>query len=205
MQEAVSYRSYFNRNRTVLFLHPHPAEISELRDVFHSQGFMSNVAVSLREAGRLIADKEPDAIVADAERGQASAQVAILKDMSRGSRIYVIADEPPVLGDVVRAAQGGARDVFAPPLQLTEVVREVEADLAPDVREANGKVRVGGFTSLTKREREVLELILQGGSNKEAGKLLNISPRTVEVHRARVMTKLGARNTAEMVRIALGR
>lgn len=67
------------------------------------------------------------------------------------------------------------------------------------------RYRTCPFTSLTKREREVLELILQGGSNKEAGKLLNISPRTVEVHRARVMTKLGARNTAEMVRIALGR
>jgi FixJ family two-component response regulator len=56
---------------------------------------------------------------------------------------------------------------------------------------------------LTPREREVLEQIVNGSSNKEAGRNLDISPRTIEVHRAHIMTKLGARNAADLVRIAL--
>lgn len=47
-----------------------------------------------------------------------------------------------------------------------------------------------GFDQLTPREREVLQLITNGQSNKEAGRELGISPRTIEVHRALVMEKL---------------
>ena len=49
----------------------------------------------------------------------------------------------------------------------------------------------------------MLQLISNGQSNKEAGRELGISPRTIEVHRARVMEKLGARNTADLMRIVL--
>jgi two-component system, LuxR family, response regulator FixJ len=58
---------------------------------------------------------------------------------------------------------------------------------------------------LTQREREVAQLIAEGASNKEAGRRLGISPRTVEIHRARIMAKLGARNAADLVRIVLSR
>jgi DNA-binding CsgD family transcriptional regulator len=56
---------------------------------------------------------------------------------------------------------------------------------------------------LTRREREVLRLISQGYSNKEGALHMRISPRTFESHRAEVMRKLGARNTADLVRAAL--
>jgi DNA-binding CsgD family transcriptional regulator len=56
---------------------------------------------------------------------------------------------------------------------------------------------------LTRREREVLSLISEGYSNKEGALRMNISPRTFESHRAEAMRKLGARNTADLVRLAL--
>jgi len=56
---------------------------------------------------------------------------------------------------------------------------------------------------LTPREREVLDEIVNGSSSKEAGRKLDISPRTIEVHRAHIMSKLGARNVADLVRIAI--
>ena len=59
------------------------------------------------------------------------------------------------------------------------------------------------LTELTPRELQVAELIADGASNKEAGRRLGISPRTVELHRAHVMEKLGARNAADLVRIVL--
>ena len=57
---------------------------------------------------------------------------------------------------------------------------------------------------LTPREREVLEQIVDGASNKQIGRDLGISPRTIEVHRARIMAKTGAKNAADLVRIVLG-
>jgi DNA-binding CsgD family transcriptional regulator len=56
---------------------------------------------------------------------------------------------------------------------------------------------------LTRREREVLKLIGEGHSNKQGALRMGISPRTFESHRAEAMRKLGARNTAELVRAAL--
>jgi FixJ family two-component response regulator len=56
---------------------------------------------------------------------------------------------------------------------------------------------------LTARERQVLGQVIAGASNKVAGRRLGISPRTIEVHRAHIMEKLGARNAADLVRIAL--
>ena len=61
----------------------------------------------------------------------------------------------------------------------------------------------GGQRPLTKREREVLQLISEGYSNKQGALRMCISPRTFESHRAEAMRKLGARNTAELVRAAL--
>lgn len=57
---------------------------------------------------------------------------------------------------------------------------------------------------LTRREREVLRLVSQGMTNKEGAMRLNIGPRTFESHRARIKRKCKARNTADLVRMALG-
>jgi FixJ family two-component response regulator len=85
------------------------------------------------------------------------------------------------------------------------------ATLMPDRVNGNGPAAVErmaerkGFNTLTPRERDVLAQIVAGASNKEAGRSLKISPRTIEIHRARIMDKLGAKNAADLVRIALGR
>jgi len=75
-------------------------------------------------------------------------------------------------------------------------------------RDADRKPRAmfaseSGQKPLTRREREVLSLISEGCSNKQGALRMNISPRTFESHRAEAMRKLGARNTADLVRKAL--
>jgi DNA-binding NarL/FixJ family response regulator len=70
---------------------------------------------------------------------------------------------------------------------------------APGVMFSSGS----GQKPLTRREREVLNLISEGYSNKQGALRMRISPRTFESHRAEAMRKLGARNTAELVRSAL--
>jgi len=65
------------------------------------------------------------------------------------------------------------------------------------------RVSAVGQKPLTRREREALKLISEGYTNKQGALRMGISPRTFESHRAEVMRKLGARNTADLVRAAL--
>lgn len=58
-----------------------------------------------------------------------------------------------------------------------------------------------GIRRLTPREREVLLLVLEGLSNKQVARRLNVSHRTIDVHRSHMMEKLGARNAIELTRI----
>jgi two-component system response regulator FixJ len=113
-------------------------------------------------------------------------------------------------GDIamaVDAIRQGALDFIEKPFDAVAIVARVrEAVLAWERRlENDGAVvrEFPGHDQLTAREHEVLERIAQGLSNKEAGRELAISPRTVEVHRARIMEKLGARNAADLMRIVL--
>jgi two-component system, LuxR family, response regulator FixJ len=68
------------------------------------------------------------------------------------------------------------------------------------LREARARSRV---QKLTRREREVLEGVADGLSNRLIGERLAISPRTVEIHRANMLTKMGANHTSEAIRIAI--
>ena len=77
--------------------------------------------------------------------------------------------------------------------------RDGDGDRLPGVTFASEP----GQKPLTRREREVLSLISEGCSNKQGALRMNISPRTFESHRAEAMRKLGARNTADLVRKAL--
>lgn len=70
-----------------------------------------------------------------------------------------------------------------------------------EIAHADDLTEIKRVDALTPRERQVLAEIMAGASNKEAGRKLGISPRTIEVHRARIMEKLGAKNAADLVRI----
>jgi len=78
-----------------------------------------------------------------------------------------------------------------------------------EIERLNGALGVlsrpfSGHELLTPRERVALSQIVRGASSKEAARMLGISPRTVEFHRANVMRKLGAKNAADLVRRVLG-
>ena len=107
-------------------------------------------------------------------------------------------------GDIrmaVRALRAGAFDFIEKPYsaqQLLDAVAACSAQRAP----VAAPVEANGLEKLTRRERQVMEAILQGQSSKEIAHVLGISVRTVEIHRGHLKEKLGARNLAEVVRIA---
>jgi FixJ family two-component response regulator len=115
--------------------------------------------------------------------------------------------EAPATRQVVQAVLDGAIDYIAWPFtreEITEVVTEAEAKAeslgSAKLREALARSRVD---RLTRREREVLQGVAGGMSNRLIGEKLSISPRTVEIHRANMLTKMGANHTSEAIRIAI--
>jgi FixJ family two-component response regulator len=114
-------------------------------------------------------------------------------------------------GDIptaVDAIRSGALDFIEKPFDLLSVVARLRAAIAARQNTSADSILAPDFPGherLTAREREVLERIARGASSKEASRELAISPRTVEVHRARIMEKLGAKNAADLVRVVLGK
>lgn len=115
--------------------------------------------------------------------------------------------EGPHTNQVVQAVLAGAVDYLEWPISEGDV-RQVLA-VAEESRDAlsNAKLREAMARSriqrLTKREREVLAGVADGLSNRLIGERLAISPRTVEIHRANMLNKMGANHTSEAIRIAI--
>ena len=120
--------------------------------------------------------------------------------------LIAIAENPSITA-VVRAIKVGALDYLTVPDQiapLNEAVarcaREADAQRLSRARSAEARQRI---SRLSTREREVLDRLSEGCSNKAIARDLEISPRTVEIHRMKMMGKLGARHAAEAVRLCI--
>ena len=113
-------------------------------------------------------------------------------------------------GDVdmaVNAIKNGAFDFIEKPFdeaRLLAVIRQAaEKGRLSESAEAELGELQSRFDSLSARQREVMQLAVSGLSSKEIGMRLNISPKTVENHRAWVMERIGARNLADLIRKAM--
>ncbi len=107
----------------------------------------------------------------------------------------------------MQAIRNGARDFIEKPFDPCAIVTRVREAIAGwrSIERAEGHSArdFPGHERLTARELQVLDQIAEGASNKEAGRELGISPRTIEVHRARIMEKLRAKNAADLMRVVL--
>ncbi len=119
----------------------------------------------------------------------------------------VAMDEAPRTSRVVGAIKAGAIDYLPLPLEAGRLKAMLEriGDEARDHADARRRMieARGRIGNLSAREREVLDLLTLGSSNKTIARELEISPRTVEIHRANMMNKLGATHPAEAVRLRL--
>jgi FixJ family two-component response regulator len=109
--------------------------------------------------------------------------------------------------NAVRAVREGAVDFIEKPFDYKHVVAVVRDCLRRDAEARSGRARrresAARLALLTQREREVLDLVVAGKTNRDIGEALAISVKTVEAHRASVMEKLGADSVAELVQKVL--
>jgi two-component system, LuxR family, response regulator FixJ len=113
-------------------------------------------------------------------------------------------------GDVELAVQAiklGAFDFVEKPFTNERLVSSVEQALVASESSMKSRIELDDlrakFQSLSERQRDTMQLLVQGLSNKEIGQKLGISPRTVEIHRTWVMTKMSARSIADLVRMSM--
>lgn len=111
-----------------------------------------------------------------------SEQAFVRKAMAEGARGYILKTESPEeIGLAIEKAAGG------------------ETYLSPSLRSANEGRNASAHHDLSARELEIARLVRSGASSKVIGEKLDISPRTVEVHRRNIMKKLQVSNTAQLV------
>jgi two-component system response regulator FixJ len=195
---------------TIYIVDDDPAVRDALAVVFELEGF----AVESYESGDAFLEaalaRQPACVILDVHMPGRSG-LDVLKALNAEhypAPIFIISGQ----GDIpmaVSAVKQGAFDFIEKPFDADTVVERVREALEAVARRNsdNGRGPADpafiGRELLTPRELEVLGQITAGASNKEAGRQLGISPRTIEVHRARIMEKLGARNAADLVRIVL--
>jgi FixJ family two-component response regulator len=106
----------------------------------------------------------------------------------------------------VRAIKAGAVDYLTKPLKEEDLVQAIQVAIARDRIAMKERAELAELrrrlSSLTPREAEVLPLVVSGLLNKQAAAELRISEITVQIHRGRIMRKMGAGSLAELVRMA---
>ena len=138
--------------------------------------------------------------------GQSTIGHLIDRLAERGVWLPIIAiAEHPTPARIIAAIKAGALDYLPLPLDRTRFTATLERVL--EEAAINGELQRrmldarSRISHLSSREREVLDWLTEGSSNKTIARQLEISPRTVEIHRANMMLKLGAKHSAEAVRL----
>ena len=172
-----------------------------------------------REAVRLSEEVSPDVVVMDIAMPRLNGIDATAQAVRRNPKIAVIilsmhADEDYL----VRALTSGVKGYLLKDSAEVDLVRAVRSVvqgksffsptiaqmLAEDyTRQLQQKGVQDSYDLLTEREKEILQLLAEGKSNKEAAAVLNVSPYTIETHRTHIMQKLDLHNTAEIVLYAV--
>jgi FixJ family two-component response regulator len=195
-----------SRKATLHFIDSSSRHRAELARVGFALGHHAEVYGDLSE---LSVHPPREGIIVARDAVEEGGVAMILERLSRlGIWLPLIAvDTQPRPTRIVEAIKAGALDYLSLPLDperfgrcLTRIAKEAEDFGQARRRMIEARDRIA---SLSTREREVLDWLAEGSSNKAIARELDISPRTVEIHRANMMTKLGARHAAEAVRLKL--
>jgi len=137
---------------------------------------------------------------------QSQTQIVVLSMHAKGAYIYQAmkygAKAYLLKGSDAKDLVQAIRQVMRGEKYLSPALAQLAAEAQAQMRQSHG---LDPYKTLTNREREILPLAAGGMSSSDIGRQLSISPRTVEVHRARILHKLGLQNQAELIRFALNR
>jgi FixJ family two-component response regulator len=184
-----------------------------LSAMFRNAGYQTAAFTDGRSFVRLARDQTPACVLLDLCMPGPSG-LEVLKEIDARNYpapILMLSGREDVL-NVVQAMKNGAFDYIEKRLDPEAIVARVAdaIDTWVQLRQSDEtptalSPAIRGYYKLTRREREVLALIAAAASNKETARHLGISPRTVEIHRGRIMHKLGAKNSVDLMRIVMNK
>ena len=197
-----------NTEPTVYVVDDDPAVLDAIRLLLRSVGLPS---VGFTSASEFLAEHElgaPGCLVLDLRMPGMSGRELQDRLLEAGSRLPIIFvtahGDVPTAVDALRA---GAVDFIEKPFQDQKLLDMVNRALTLDAKNREADEELWEVRrkvdSLTAREREVMTLVVAGKMNKTIARELHISQRTVEIHRKRVMEKMGAGSVSALVRMSL--
>ena len=205
----------------VLLADDHTMVRASLVGLLQAEGDVQVVAQAANgvEAIEQALKTRPDVVVTDLSMGALNGLEVIrrLREALPGTRVLVLTmhQEDEYVLQAVRAGASGYLVKDSAPAELLAAVRTLHAGRAyfgPQAARALAeqlqhpeRMVDDPYGTLTAREREVLHLMAEGMTTKEVARRLSIGVKTAENHRGRVLAKLGLRNTAEVVRYAIGK
>lgn len=177
----------------------------DLSVLFGIEGYATSYTQRLGQTIAFLGTRRPTVVLLSMTFGRDGGLPLLkkIKQQSPSVIVFMISNGLCQTRQIVSAVKFGACDVFNDLNQHHRMILEVDEAISGQKIASVIDKKPPKFALLTKREGEVLQFLIKGGTNNLVGEELGISPRTIEVHRARIMDKLGARNTADMVRIAL--
>ena len=191
--------------KTISIVDDDPAIRDALSVVLNMEGYTVNTYATGEEFLSVAEEEVPSCVILDIHMpGRSGVDIlAGLKDNNYPAPIFIISGQ----GDIptaVAAVKKGAIDFIEKPFDVESVIDRVAQAIETTTNVGNNNLKDFRFSEkLTPREWDVVNYITDGASNKEAGRAMGISSRTVEVHRARIMDKLQVRNVAELVHLVL--
>ncbi|UCC75256.1 MAG: response regulator transcription factor [Gemmatimonadota bacterium] len=193
---------------TVFVVDDDPAVLDSVQLLLRSVGLDAETFSSAREFLDAYDPERPGCLVLDIRMpGMSGLELQARLD-SMGSTLPIVF--VTAHGDVpmaVQAVKSGAIDFIEKPFCDQELIDRTQQAIEENarIREqlANRKEIAERIASLTPRERQVMELVIAGNTNKLIAHDLGISQRTVEIHRARVMDKLQAESVSELVQMVM--
>src|SRR5699024_8099829 len=183
-----------------------PATRDAMSVLFDSVSIDNQIFESAKTLLEKIVDERPGCILIDLRMPEMSGLELQTALQERNCHLPVIfLTGYGNVGSAVNAMRDGAMDFLTKPADDEALLAKVKKAIANDRDRRKSRrehhTLAARLSNLTQREREVLEAVVQGMSNKEIARELAISPKTVELHRAHMMQKMHAQSVADAVRM----
>lgn len=195
---------------TVFIVDDDDAVLDSIAELVMSVGLRAATFRSARQFRDSFNPEQPGCLVLDVRMAHVSGLALQAELNAMGARIPIVFISGH--GDIsvaIKTIKAGAVDFVQKPYHEQQLLDSINEALRRDAETrqvtGNGEGFAERVAALTERERDVLEHVVQGLSSKSIAKVLDISYRTVELHRSHIMEKLQVRSVAELIRLVVER
>jgi two-component system, LuxR family, response regulator FixJ len=192
--------------RSVYIVHDDPDERRAVSMLLEAANYAVSPYTCAKALLSVVDEKTTGILILDLSLADMSGLVLQNELQKRGIGLKTIfISASATIGTSVQAIKGGAVDFLAKPFTDEQLLNSVEEALAAAIAEEKKRRQRSAlenrYNRLTRREREIMNLLIRGDSSRKLAERLGLSSRTVEIHRSKIMRKLEAETLPDLVRM----